>query len=136
MIIDKIQLVRGRDKTTNGTSCFADLPFVHHPKRGIQAASNWHVPPTDDYAQACTLGREYAGHFIQYLKNNPSWVGANGLGRIAADMDFRDDTGAKGYWVGFFSQLERLIHAEARRIDVFADVDYVNAIYAESDTCP
>lgn len=50
---------------------------------------------------------------------------------IVAAIDFKDETGAKGYWVGFFSHLERLIHAQAQRMDVFADVDRINAYYAE-----
>lgn len=107
------------------------LPFVYRPKRGFKNASNWRVPPTDDYGLACKIGREYAAHFVQYLKDNPCWVGSNTLGHIVAGIDFKDETGAKGYWVGFFSHLERLIHAQAQRMDVFADVDRINAYYAE-----
>ncbi|ECY9625004.1 hypothetical protein AVH85_10525 [Salmonella enterica subsp. enterica serovar Cerro] len=107
------------------------LPFVYRPKRGFKNASNWRVPPTDDYGLACKIGREYAAHFVQYLKDNPCWVGSNTLGHIVAAIDFKDETGAKGYWVGFFSHLERLIHAQAQRMDVFADVDRINAYYAE-----
>lgn len=49
---------------------------------------------------------------------------------IAAEINFKDETGAKGYWVGFFAHLERLIFAEAQRIDVFADIDQVLAEHA------
>lgn len=107
------------------------LPFVFRPKRGFKNASNWRVPPTDDYGLACEIGREYAAHFVQFMKDNPYWVGSNTLGAIVSAIDFKDESGAKGYWVGFFSHLERLIYATAQRIDVFADVDKINAYYAE-----
>jgi hypothetical protein len=45
------------------------------------------------------------------------------LGKIASDIDFKDGSDTKGYWIGFFAYLERLIEATARGIDVFADVD-------------
>lgn len=118
-------------KPESGSVPMSELPFVHRPERAPRNASNWHVPPTDDYGLACEIGREYAAHFVQYMKDNPRWVGSNTLGNIAAAIDFTDESGAKGYWVGFFSYLERLIHAQAQRIDVFADVDLVNADYAE-----
>jgi hypothetical protein len=107
------------------------LPFVFRPKRGFKNASNWRVPPTDDYGLACEIGREYAAHFVQFMKDNPYWVGFNRLGEIVSAIDFKDESGAKGYWVGFFSHLERLIYATAQRIDVFADVDTINTYYAE-----
>ena len=106
------------------------LPFVCQPRRGFKNASNWRVPPTDDYGLACKMGAEYAAHYVQYLKNN-SWVSSNLLGNIAKDIDFQDISDAMGYWVGFFSYLERLILAQAQRMDVFEDVDRVNAYYAE-----
>lgn len=107
------------------------LPFVYRPKRGLKNASNWCVTPTDDYGLACEIGREYAAHLAQYLKDNPCLVGSNTLGHIVKDIDFSDESSANGYWVGFFSHLERLIHAAAKHMDVFADVDRVNAYYAE-----
>lgn len=76
------------------------------------------------------MGAEYAAHYVQYIKNN-SWVSSNLLGNIAKDIDFQDKSGAMGYWVGFFSYLERLILAQAQRMDVFEDVDRVNAHWAE-----
>ncbi|MBL1264527.1 hypothetical protein [Candidatus Methylomicrobium oryzae] len=109
----------------------SELPFVYRPKRGAKNASNWCVTPIDDYGLACEIGREYAAHFAQYMKDNPCLVGSNVLGYIIEDIDFKDNSDAKGYWVGFFSHLERLIYAQAQRMDVFADVDRVNASYAE-----
>ncbi|MHB1707433.1 MAG: hypothetical protein ACYCSH_15540, partial [Acidithiobacillus sp.] len=32
------------------------LPFVCQPRRGFKNASNWRVPPTDDYGLACKMG--------------------------------------------------------------------------------
>ncbi|MGB5835111.1 MAG: hypothetical protein WBG92_24435 [Thiohalocapsa sp.] len=108
------------------------LPFVYRPGRRNKKAkpSNWQVPPTDDYGVACDLGHEYAAHFVQFLKDNPFWVGFGHLKHIVADMDFQDDSGAKGYWVGFFAHLERLLYLQAKRMDVFADLDQLNAHYA------
>ncbi|MFT4174072.1 MAG: hypothetical protein QM639_16030 [Rhodocyclaceae bacterium] len=107
------------------------LPFVYRPARGFKNFSNWRVAPTDDYGLACEIGRLYAAHFAQYMKDNPACVGANMLGAIAKHIDFKDKSGAKGYWVGFFSQLEFLIHAAAKHMDVFADAERINARYAE-----
>jgi hypothetical protein len=112
-------------------SSFSKLPFVYSPKHGFKNASNWHVPPIEDYGQACQISREYAAHFAQYLKDNPEMCGANSLGLIARDIDFENTSGAAGYWVGFFSHLERIILAQTHGMDVYADVDRANAYYAE-----
>ena len=50
-------------------------------------------------------------------------VGHNLVGRIATDMDFHDASARRGYWIGFFSYLERLIYAQAVQREVFADLD-------------
>ncbi len=106
---------------------FTALPFVRYCKNKPKKNTNWHVPPTDDYTLACQTGVEYGAHFAQFLKDNPFWVGSNVLGEIVADIDFKDESKAKGYWVGFFSQLERLIYIGAQHQDVFDAVDEVNA---------
>lgn len=111
-----------------GRAPFFDLPFVSHAGKGQH--SNWHVPSMQDYAEACGLGREYAAHLLQYLKDNPDSVGSNLLGHIAKHIDFTDTSVAKGCWVGFFTHLERVLHHGASSIDVFADVDEVKAHYA------
>ncbi|WP_308364314.1 MULTISPECIES: hypothetical protein [unclassified Microbulbifer] len=112
------------------------LPFVYRPGRGNKKAkrSNWKLPPVDDYGLACDLGREYAAHFVQYLKDNPFWVGKNLLGHILADIDYQDSTAAKGCHVGFFSHLERLLYAQAARMDVFDDVDRLRWGHADTLT--
>ena len=122
---------RRYNRSEDAFNGWRDLPFVYRPKRGHKGASNWHVPPTDDYVAACKVGREYAAHFAQFLRDNPELAGGFALGWIAADIDFEDESGAKGYWVGFFSHLERLIAATAARIDPFADADAVSAYYAD-----
>ncbi|SHM05397.1 hypothetical protein SAMN05216428_11287 [Nitrosospira sp. Nsp11] len=110
--------------TTDRPFTWQELPFNFRSKR---SSSHWHVPPTDDYGLACRTGREYAAHFIQFLKDNPSSVGMPILGSIAGAIDFSDESGAKGYWVGFFAHLERYIHAGALGINVFDDADKLNA---------
>lgn len=106
-----------------------DLPFVARGRRGNPGKDAWSVPPIDDYGLACRIGTEYAGHLIQYLKDNPYWVGSNVLASIVASMDFTDESAAKGYRVGFFAHLERALYAYALRANVFAGVDTVLAEY-------
>lgn len=114
------------------------LPFVadiqvtpHQTRRSFWHVPHIDVPHVDNYGAACEIGRNYAAHFAQYIKDNPGWVGGNLLGHIASDIDFSDKSGAAGYWVGFFSHLEHLIHEGTRDMDVFADADRINAQYAE-----
>jgi hypothetical protein len=126
------------ESSTKGTSqggdiSLAALPFVRTKEEGFKYITNWHVPPTDDYSQACKTGREYAAHFAQYLKDNPDMCGANTLGIIARDIDFQNTSATAGYWVGFFSHLERIILAQTQCLDVYADVDKINAYYAEME---
>lgn len=103
------------------------LPFEHGPKciKEIERVPfcYWYVPRIDDYELACRIGMEYAAHFVQYLKDDPSAVPDNILGTIAKDIDFQDDSDAAGYWVGFFTELSRYLLNGARRIDVFAELD-------------
>ncbi len=44
---------------------------------------------------------------------------------------FSDEGDAKGYWVVFFSLLERYIYTAARSADVFGDLERQLAISAE-----
>ena len=112
----------------------AELPFVRLPeKKDTEAKGHWYVPSTDNHAQAVELGREYAAHLIQYLKDNPSMVGLNTLYNVVADMDFKTDFAARGYQEGFFSQLERLIWAATGHVDAFKDVDYLRTFNANED---
>lgn len=114
---------------------YNSLPFIHRPDTETpeDKRSDWTVPPTDDYGAACEKGRDYAAHLAQYLKENPQWVGSNKLNGIVGDMNFLDETAGKGYWVGFFAEVERMIYSHAIRTDVFAEVARINAHYARLD---
>lgn len=107
----------------------SELPFVSSSEAlsDNRAVNYWSAPAIDDYAEACMIGKEFAAHFVQYLKDNPAVVASNQLGLIVNDMDFDDTSAAKGYWVGFFSYLERLLYAQAKRMDVFADLEQLKA---------
>lgn len=102
------------------------LPFIHRPRR-IEKRTNWRVPATNSYSDACSNGRLYAAHLAQYLAENPGTAGSNLLGHIAADIDFQDESDARGYWVGFFSYLEQLIAGAAADADVFDHVEQLQA---------
>jgi hypothetical protein len=93
----------------------------------------WHVPSVDDYGIACRIGREYAAHFVQHMKDNPHEAGNNFLGHIAASINFDDESDAKGYWVGFSEHLERFIFMAAKHVDVFDDLDQLEASFAEQE---
>ncbi|WP_368878049.1 hypothetical protein [Proteus mirabilis] len=88
---------------------FTTLPFVYRPKRGFKNASNWKVEPTDNYALALHYGEWYGAEFMHYLWSDPNRAGGSSLGLIAAAIDYQDKSGASGYWVGFFSHLERVL---------------------------
>ena len=107
------------------------LPFTTFPRSQSDKTPLcfWSVPPVDDYSLACRIGREYAAHFIQYMKDNPDSVEENTLGHISKSINFNDQSAAKGYWVGFFSHLERFIFRGAQRVSVFGDLDQLNAHY-------
>lgn len=105
------------------------LPFVYRPKRGSkELSSNWAVTPTTDYLHACNMGREYAAHFIQWLRQSDMACG-NMLGLIVADMAATvapargSEDATHGYAVGFLSYLERLLHHAAGTVDVWRDVE-------------
>jgi hypothetical protein len=118
-------------KPINDAWSFGELPFVYRPKRGSKGASNWDVPLASDYGDACHIGREYAGHYLQYIKDNPQVSESNMLGAIARDIDFKDASDSTGYWVGFFSYLERILCAQVRHMNIFEDIDRVNSVYAK-----
>ncbi|XTI72730.1 hypothetical protein ACQAYK_01110 [Acidithiobacillus sp. AC3] len=102
----------------------AALPFVTQTRR---ARNLWAVPPANDYLDACEIGAEYAAHYVQYLKDNPESVGSNLLGHIAADIDFTAPSPQHGYWVGFFSTLEKLVYWAVKDADVYGYVDRLAA---------
>ncbi|MBJ7540038.1 hypothetical protein [Marinomonas transparens] len=99
---------------------------VHHASNNLPN-SNWAILPVSSYREACSNGRTMAAHFLQQLKDDPDHVGCGVLGHIAGDINFQDNTITKGYWVGFFSHLERHLYISAKRCDVFADLAMVQA---------
>lgn len=104
----------------------AELPFAASAsnRRGFHC---WQVPPTDDRHAARLLGREFAGHFIKYLQDNPGCGAHTLLGQIAADIDFSDDSAASGYWEGFFNTLGQVLTMTTSLLDVFDYIDRLNA---------
>ena len=106
------------------------LPFVYGPRNlryhGRLSGSLWYVPHTGNDAKAQTIGREYAAHFAQYLKDNPDQIGGNLLGRIVLDMHNPNTAGNIGYRTGFFTYLEKLIAMQAAQCDVFVELDQFN----------
>lgn len=87
----------------------------------------WQVPPADDYHKAYRIGREFAGHYIQYLQDNPNNLGNILLGRIAGDVDFEVQGASKGYWAGFFALIEQVLQFP---IDIF---DYIDRLNTQED---
>lgn len=105
----------------------SSLPFVHQD----MDPSNWHAPETDDFCEACDRGQEYAARFVKSLRDDPDLVETNVLGLLVSKIDFADQSAKKGYWVGFFSYLERLLYAQGGQMDVMADVRRLNAEAAD-----
>jgi len=98
-----------RDRTATTLPIYA-LPFVAPREQG--RANHWNVPATGgtfrDLVEAESTGRHYAALYKQWLQANPELVGMGSLGWIASDIDFKDPA-RTGYWIGFFSCIERLV---------------------------
>lgn len=105
---------RARDKRTEAlpivTLPITALPFVAPSDQG--RPHYWNVPAAGkdprDHVEAEAIGRQYALQYAQWLQAYPELVGMGTLGWIAADIDFRD-TERTGYWIGFFSSIERYL---------------------------
>lgn len=94
------------------------LPFVADvkiaPRR--KRRNSWNVPQTDDSAVACATGRQYACDLLQFLKDNPFWVGSNVFGLLVEDMAAHPSgTAMHGYEVGFWSALEVFLYRAMAR---------------------
>lgn len=98
------------------------LPFVRYlPSRNHP--HYWQMPTAaENYAIACAYGRECAAHLLQWLKDNPEYVGSGLLSRVARDIDF-DDHSQRGHWMGFFNYLEHMLWLGARRVRVYRHLD-------------
>lgn len=99
-----------------------ELPFVAIMPGHLRQHC-WQVPPADNYHQAYRIGREFAGHYIQYVQDNPNGHGHALLARIAGDIDFSDQSAVRGYWAGFFALIEQVLIFP---IDIFDYIDRVN----------
>lgn len=122
---------------TKRTGTSVDLPFFVLPfiaeikvlPRG-KRISYWDVPHTEDYGLACKAGRQYAGDFIQYLKDAPARSGSNTLGRMVMDMAaYPLGTPMHGYEVGFWSTLEDVLYATSHRVDHRAIIQKIDERY-------
>ena len=84
---------------------FTCLPFVADIKIAPRKKerSFWAVPEVSCYATANVVGAQYAADWIQYLKQNPQWVGAATTGHIARDMCRTSPTASRGIEVGFWA---------------------------------
>lgn len=124
------RLVRS-DFSSDSVSLF-DLPFVAHEKVAPRKkrASYWSVPHTDDYGAACSMGRQYAGDFVQMLKDNPSFAGTNCIGHFVKEMaTIQQGHPMRGYEVGFFSSLEVMLYRAACREDHWQVLQSVQDCY-------
>ncbi|HJV26863.1 MAG TPA: hypothetical protein VJ673_14335 [Aromatoleum sp.] len=93
---------------TKQLTTFTDLPFVHRREwNGVDCGSNWHVPPSDNYHEACNVGRQWAELYLQYRRENPAMAGSSSLATITASMHDANSGAERGYAVGFFERLEQ-----------------------------
>lgn len=103
-------------------AAFADLPFV----ADIELNRNkrrcfWSVPPTDCYAVATGVGRQYGADFVEFLKQGPHLVGSGLLATVIKDMaQHPSGSDTYGYAVGFCSFLEQLLFIAGERGDHYA----------------
>ena len=105
----------------NPSPClFTRLPFVADvrvtPRK--KRRSFWAVPQIDCYATANVVGAQYAADWIQFLKQNPEWVGGGITGQIAREM--HGSISASGISVGFWSLIEAALAAGSTRVDAYA----------------
>jgi len=101
--------MNNRSENSQTALDFEDMHFVHQPAGKPQEWSMWQVPATTDYAEAYRLGAGYARQYLQLVRDNPDMVGMSMLWWIVRDMNTKQDGAAKGYMVGFFSMLEKVL---------------------------
>jgi hypothetical protein len=102
-----------RARLSHGANHFHQLPFIQQSRPGGRITALWATRPPANYNHACQAGRHFARQLARTLRASPHQVGANLLGRIAADIDYLDRSTSKGYWVGFFTQLGVFVRAGA-----------------------
>lgn len=117
-----------------GPAPFTELAFVADVKVAPRKKRRnfWHVPQTDDYGHANDVGRQYAADFLQYIKDNPFWVGSNTIGNFVADMAAHPrGTAMHGYEVGFWAALEVILYRAISRENHW---DVLQAVQDRYDT--
>ena len=102
-----------RARLQHGANSFQRLPFIQQSRPGGRITALWATRPPANYNHACQAGRQFARQLARTLRASPHQVGANLLGRIAADIDYLDRSTSKGYWVGFFTQLGAFVRGGA-----------------------
>lgn len=114
-----------------GPALRTQLPFVADVKVAPRKKrrSYWNVPQTSDRGAACDMGAQYACDLMQYLKDNPFWVGSNFLGQLVEDMAAHPSGAMHGYEVGFWSAIELLLY------HAVTSVDHWEVIQREQDRC-
>lgn len=104
------------------------LPFVRYIP-GRNHPHYWQPEETQDYEEACFLGRQYAAHLAQLLKNNQLHIGRGLLHRIARDIDYSDRSHRRGLQLGFFNYLEVLLGLAGRRLNLYRHVEAVHELH-------
>lgn len=88
----------------------AQLPFVYYPGRRNRSGKVcwWQVPPIADPFHASSLGREYAIHLAQFLRDNPTCAGSGRMiNGIRRDMKLDTQPEASTLQNGFWAEIER-----------------------------
>jgi hypothetical protein len=118
------QTIERRSYAPTETPCsILALPFVADVKTGPRKKERdfWHVPETDDYCHANDVGRQYACDYVQYLKDNPFWVGSGTTGHLVHAMQKHEaGTTMNGYAVGFWAFIEKMIYFAATGTDHYS----------------
>lgn len=109
--------------TFNPEPCkFIQLPFVADLKTSprLKKRCFWVAPEVQSYAAANVIGEQFAADWIQFLKQNPIWIGAGTTGHIAKDMYCPTTTAAPGVASGFWALIEQILMVGAQHVDVYA----------------
>ena len=109
------------------------LPFVRYLP-GRTYPHYWQPAEVEDYEAACALGRQYAAHLAQLLKNNQLHIGRGLLHRIARDIDYSDRSHRQGLRLGFFNYLEVLLGLAGRRVNLYRHVEAVHQLHRSLET--
>lgn len=117
------------------------LPFVADVKIGPRKTqrSFWAIERTADYGMACDKGREYAAHYLQFVKDGNggpgllTWI-AGHMAEANALRHVGPGDSSHGYAVGFFSFLDGALRQAMRNTCPFAlaqaEIDYYARIEA------